>query len=122
MLFLLLGMQMLIVHMKGTWLLATLAVIPIVLLARAVSVASLISLLNPISPQPRGAIPVLAWGSLRGGISVALALSLPADNTRDLLLTLTYGVVIFSILVQGLTIGWVVRRTSDCEPHAASVA
>jgi CPA1 family monovalent cation:H+ antiporter len=52
---------------------------------------------------------VLVWGGLRGGISVALALSLPTGAERDVVLTLTYCVVVFSILVQGLSIGHVVR-------------
>ena len=52
----------------------------------------------------RKAIPILTWGGLRGGISVALALSLPASEYKNALLTATYAVVVFSILVQGLTI------------------
>jgi CPA1 family monovalent cation:H+ antiporter len=62
---------------------------------------------------------VLTWGGLRGGISVALALSLPAGPQRDIIVALTYMVVVFSILVQGLTIGKVVRGSMDCasSPH-----
>jgi CPA1 family monovalent cation:H+ antiporter len=56
-----------------------------------------------------GVVTILTWGGLRGGISVALALSLPASETRDLLVTITYCVVVFSVLVQGLTLGPVVR-------------
>ena len=55
--------------------------------------------------QSRGAITILTWGGLRGAISVAMALSLPLDSSRSLVLTLTYFVVVFSILVQGLTLG-----------------
>ena len=55
-------------------------------------------------------LQVLTWGGLRGGISVALALSLPSGPQRDVVLALTYAVVVFSILVQGLSIGKVVRR------------
>ena len=58
----------------------------------------------------QGAIPVLTWGGLRGGISVALALALPPSPVKPLLLATTYGVVLFSIVVQGLTIERVVRR------------
>lgn len=51
------------------------------------------------------------WGGLRGGISIALALTLPEGSARDLILTMTYGVVVFSILVQGLTLGRLARRS-----------
>ena len=85
--------------------------IPVVLVARFVSVAGSITLLGLMRTFTRGAIPVLTWGGLRGGISVALALSLPPSPVKELLLAATYGVVIFSIIVQGLTIEGVVRRT-----------
>ncbi len=61
---------------------------------------------------PKGAWKVLTWGGLRGGISVALVLQLPAGAERDLLLTLTYAIVVFSILIQGLTIGRVAKSVT----------
>ena len=68
---------------------------------------------DPNFGRPAGAIPVLTWGGLRGGISVALALSLPAMEFKPLLLTCTYAVVLFSIIIQGLTVKSVVNRTVD---------
>ncbi|MEX0695694.1 MAG: hypothetical protein WD075_14695 [Rhodospirillales bacterium] len=57
-------------------------------------------------------IPVLTWGGVRGGISVALALSLPEGSYRPFILAATYSVVIFSVVVQGLTLGYVIRKTA----------
>ena len=59
---------------------------------------------------PRGAWRLVVWGGLRGGISVALVLSLPGGPERDLILTLTYGAVVFSVLAQGLSVGAVARK------------
>jgi len=67
----------------------------------------------------RGTIRILSWGGLRGGVSVALALSLPLGEERDLLLSLTYIVVLVSILFQGLTVGPLVRSLHGSQPAAA---
>ncbi len=62
----------------------------------------------------------MTWGGLRGGISVALALSLPPGRERDVILAITYAVVVFSIVVQGLTLERMVKRTI-LEPAAQAV-
>lgn len=67
----------------------------------------------------RGTIPALTWGGIRGGISVALALSLPAVSARPLILAATYGVVIFSVIVQGLNLPAIMRRTLRTAPECA---
>ncbi|MDH3242606.1 MAG: sodium:proton antiporter [Alphaproteobacteria bacterium] len=112
-LFLIIGFEVLALTISGNIILATLMVIPLVLAARFAAVALPISLMSLRREFTKGAIPVLTWGGLRGGISVALALSLPAFAQKDLILAMTYGVVIFSIVVQGLTIERVVRRVVD---------
>ncbi len=111
-LFLLIGLELLVLRIERGWLVAGLLAIPIVLLARWLSVAGIVGPLSWVKAQSKGAIAVLTWGGLRGAISVAMALSLPANYSRSLLLTLTYFVVVFSILVQGLTLGRVIRITT----------
>ncbi|MDW6020661.1 sodium:proton antiporter [Mesorhizobium sp. BAC0120] len=111
-LFLLIGLEVFVfgVHPRNSWMI--LVAIPIVLFARWVSVSVpilVLSLKQSISP---GAIPILTWGGLRGGVSVALALSLPATDYKSIILTATFAVVIFSIVVQGLTVERVIKRTA----------
>jgi CPA1 family monovalent cation:H+ antiporter len=78
--------------------------------ARLVSVALPVFLLRPWSSHPRGIVPVLTWGGLRGGLSVAMALSLPYLAMKDTLIGCTYGIVVFSILAQGMTMRAVLGR------------
>jgi len=111
-LFLLIGLELLVLPIERGWVVAGVLAIPVVLLARWLSVATLIGPLSWVRAQEKGAISVLTWGGLRGAISVAMALSLPASDLRSLLLTLTYFVVVFSILVQGLTVGRVICMTT----------
>ncbi len=99
-LFLLIGLEILVLPIERGWLVAGTLAIPIVLLARWLSVVGIIGPLGWVTKQSRGAISILSWGGLRGGISVAMALSLPPNDSRGLVLTLTYFVVLFSILVQ----------------------
>ncbi|MFK8010676.1 MAG: cation:proton antiporter [Marinicellaceae bacterium] len=104
-LFLLIGVELLIIQVTQNYVLASLLIIPTVLLSRFISVGMPVALLRMKNTYSPHAIKILTWGGLRGGISVALALSIPVGPWRDPLLTATYAVVIFSILVQGLTIG-----------------
>lgn len=108
-LFVAIGFEVVAVAVTGQSIGVALLAIPVVLFARWVSVATPMTLLSLRQEFTRGAIPVLTWGGLRGGISVALALSLPMSSVKPVLLSTTYAVVIFSIVVQGLTIGRVVK-------------
>lgn len=110
MLFVLIGVEVVIVQFSGASGLAGALAIPLVLLARWVSVGLPLVALRRWQPFPAGALPILTWSGLRGGISVALALSLPMSTYRSTLVTMTYLVVCFSILVQGLTVQPVVQR------------
>jgi CPA1 family monovalent cation:H+ antiporter len=114
-LFVLIGLELLLISFTGKHLIAALLIIPIVLLARLVSVALPIGVLRLKRQFSPGVIKVLTWGGLRGGISVALALSLPAGPERNLILTVTYLVVVFSIIVQGLSIGNLVKSVSAAQ-------
>ncbi len=107
---LLLGLELLVLPIQGRFLMAGLVAIPVVLLARLLSVAATVQALAVVRRRVPGTIRVLTWGGLRGGLAVALALSLPKGAERSLLLVTTYVVVVFSIVVQGLTITRLLRR------------
>jgi len=112
-LFVLIGLEVLVLTISGSYLLAGVMLIPLTLLGRLISVGLPVLVLRRFQTFSPGAIRIMTWGGLRGGISVALALSLPSGPQRDLILTITYVIVVFAIAVQGLTLGALVRRLVD---------
>jgi len=111
-LFMLMGFEMLVFSFNQKIIWIGLIAIVIVLFARLISVFLPTLLLSFRKSFERQMIPVLTWGGLRGGISVALALSLPHGEYRDIIISTTYIIVIFSIIVQGMTIGKLARKLS----------
>jgi CPA1 family monovalent cation:H+ antiporter len=110
-LFLLIGLEVLIIRTQSFSMLAVAATIPIVLLARLCAVSAPLLLFAWTDMMSAKNIPFLTWAGIRGGISIALALSLPDNPTKDLILAATYATVLFSIIVQGSTLGLVARRS-----------
>jgi CPA1 family monovalent cation:H+ antiporter len=110
-LFLLIGLEVLVLHFRSGGLLVAVAAIPIALLARLISVALPLLLFPARIGLSPGNLPFLTWAGTRGGISVALALSLPDTPARSTIVAATYAVVLFTIVVQGATLGAVARRT-----------
>lgn len=108
-LFVLIGLEILVLAFTRDLLSAGMLAIPAILLARWISVILPVSVMRRKRKFPSGTVSVMTWGGLRGGISVALALSLPASREREVVLAVTYIIVIFSIVVQGLSLGRLVR-------------
>lgn len=109
-LFVLIGMEMLVLTFEVEYVLAGLMAIPVVLACRYLSLLLPINLFKKkLNFVPKTNL-IMTWGGLRGGISIALALGLTQSMERDLFLVITYVVVVFSILVQGLTVGKLVKK------------
>jgi CPA1 family monovalent cation:H+ antiporter len=109
-LFLLIGIEVFAVVLDAAWLPALAGAIGLALLGRLAAVAVPVLLLRLVRDFGPGTVPIMTWGGLKGGISVALALSLPDSEWKPLILTATYVVVVFSIVVQGLTVAPLARR------------
>jgi len=123
-LFALIGLELLLLPFSWLHIIAALVLGGAVLVARLLTVAPAVLVMRRRADGRRqvshGAIRILTWGGLRGGVSVALALSLPLGEERDLLLSLTYIVVLTSILLQGLSIGPLVSRLYRDQPRPAA--
>jgi monovalent cation:H+ antiporter, CPA1 family len=121
-LFVLIGLEVLATPFTLRHLLAAVIAVPVALLARWLSVLLTISVLPEGRAARRAMMPILTWGGLRGGLAVAMALSLPAALHRDMFVAVTYGVVVFSIAVQGPTIQPLVNRTLRRPEEIAATA
>lgn len=108
-LFMLIGLEMLLMPFTPALIIAGLLAISIALFARWASVGGAVMLMRSFRSFSHGTVRILTWGGLRGGISVALALSLPIGPERNTLVTITYIIVVFSIVVQGMTLGKLVN-------------
>jgi CPA1 family monovalent cation:H+ antiporter len=111
-LFLLIGLEVIAISPDPRLIVTGLCAIPLVLIARVIAVAAPLSAMRPFLSMGRLAVPTLVWGGLRGGISIALALSLAEGPARTTILAVTYILVLFSVIVQGGTVGGLIRRLS----------
>lgn len=109
-LFLLIGLEVIAISKDMRLILIGLCAVPMVLIVRAISVVIPMAVLRPFLSLGKLAVPVLVWGGLRGGIAIALALSLPSSDARTIILAATYVIVLFSVLVQGGSIAALVKR------------
>jgi len=111
-LFVMIGMEILVLTFNNHYILAGFLTIPILLLARYLSLMLPIKLFAKKLEFVPNTNLIMTWGGLRGGISIALALSLTQNMHRDLFLVITYIIVVFSIIGQGLTVGKLIKKLS----------
>ncbi|WP_372897497.1 cation:proton antiporter [Stieleria sp.] len=121
-LFVLIGLELLILEVRTEYILASLAAIVIVLVSRFLSLIPPVWFFAKRLKFAPHTSTIMAWGGLRGGISIALALSLPVEMNRGLLVTVTYAVVVFSIIVQGLTVGMLANKLIGREAEESAKA
>ncbi|QDT08299.1 cation:proton antiporter [Planctomycetes bacterium K23_9] len=119
-LFVLIGLEMLILDIRPEYIVASMIAIVIVLVSRYLSLLAPVRFFSKRLDFAPHTTTIMAWGGLRGGISIALALSLHDNMNRSLFLTVTYGVVVFSIIVQGLTVGKLANRLIGSEHMEAA--
>lgn len=125
-LFGLIGLKLLSINTDDVSWLAAFAMLPIVLIARLFSVGLPIASLRPWLTPSRHTVKIMTWGGLRGGISIALVLSLPQFESKDLFVVATYVVVLFSLLIQAPTLGRLIhhlnQRDAALRDKAAAVS
>jgi monovalent cation:H+ antiporter, CPA1 family len=125
-LFILIGLELLLISIQSSYVIAGLVAIPLVLAARFVSVGSTLRIFELFKIRRDGFSPhaakILTWGGLRGGISLALALSIADGDFGSPIVTITYIVVVFSILVQGLTMKPLLKKLQTDDPQLAATA
>lgn len=109
-LFLFIGFELLLLPDISSYMLIGLVAVFIVLLSRMLSILIPLKSILRKNTYTKGSLIVMVWGGIRGGVSIALVLSLPSGEYKDLLLEITYIVVLFSIVVQGLTVGKVAKK------------
>lgn len=109
-LFVLIGLELLIIQTSKTVLMVSVILIFVVLIIRYISVYIPSLAIRLKEKLTQGTLLLLTWGGLRGGISIALALSISPEMNREIWVTITYVIVCFSILVQGMTVGKVAKR------------
>lgn len=116
-LFVLLGLEVLVLHLEKAPLIFGLLAVPVVLIARAATVAATLATLGSWLRFDKGAGTILTWAAVRGAISAALALSLPYDKEREFILAATYALILFSSVVQGLSLAKVIRKVTATSPY-----
>ncbi len=111
-LFVLIGLELLVIQKDQIVLIVAIILIVVVLLTRYISVLVPSIFIGMKEKMTNKTLLILTWGGLRGGISIALALSIPSNFNKDIWVTITYVIVCFSILVQGMTIGKLAKKMS----------